>query len=171
MTSAATATAVIIVVTASAATSAASATASAHRVHDVLNFLVCSFTHFQYRTFEYQILACVRVVKVDSYSAVSDFTNVCIELVSFAVVQHDDVSFEHVVFVKLAVRTAECRFRKSLYSFRINFAVCFCTRDSKVEVVSLSKCCYFFFKSFKCISYTCDELERMATVMYLFSII
>lgn len=42
----------------------------------------------------------MRVIQVEHHFVVCNFTHVGIELVSFGVVQHDDVSFENIVAVE-----------------------------------------------------------------------
>ena len=94
----ATAFAVAFVVAATAPTAAAVATASvsAHLNDEVLYFFFSSRTHFGNCSFENQILSCVRMIQVDDYLIFCDFAYVTKEVMTFCILQRNDITSKYV---------------------------------------------------------------------------
>lgn len=130
----------VFAATASTAVATASAAFTAHQFEDAFHFLVGCIAHFHYGTFKNQVFTSMRVVQVEHHFIFCDFANVGIELMAFCIVQHDDVAFEDIVAIEFSIRTAEHRFGHLAYVVFVSFAVCFRTRNCKVEFVTFLQC-------------------------------
>ena len=125
---------------ASASASFAMASASAaHGVCDFFYFLIGRGTHLDDFPFEYQVFSCMGMIQVDNDFILGDFAHVGIEAVSFVIAQHDDVSGEDVFTIEFPFLVAEHAFRHLAHIVLVALAVCFGTRNGKVELVSLSQ--------------------------------